>query len=73
MNKHKVLEFVQKYTMIIVLVLVTAFFFWGTGGKILMPNNRIEVDAGCFQFGDDDVSAERILVSNRGIFGNFFR
>ena len=39
MNKHKLLQFVQKYTMIIVLVLVTAFFFWGTGGKILMPNN----------------------------------
>ena len=39
MNKTKLLQFVQKYTMTIVLVLVTAFFFWGTGGKILMPNN----------------------------------
>ena len=39
MNKNKLIQFVQKYTMIIVLVLVTAFFFWGTDGKILNPNN----------------------------------
>ncbi len=38
-TKTKVLELVQKYTMIIALVLVTAFFTWRTGGKILMPQN----------------------------------
>ena len=30
---------VQKYTMIIILVLVVGFFTWQTGGKILMPQN----------------------------------
>ena len=30
---------VNKYTMIIVLVLVTLFFTWQTGGKILLPQN----------------------------------
>lgn len=39
MNKKKVLEFVQKYTMVLILVLVTAFFAWRTGGKILLPQN----------------------------------
>jgi len=39
MSKQKVRGFVQKYTMIIVLVLVTLFFTIKTGGKILMPNN----------------------------------
>ena len=38
-TKNKILEFVQKYTMIIALVLVTAFFAWRTGGKLLMPQN----------------------------------
>ena len=38
-TKTKVLNFIQKYTMIIALVLVTAFFFWRTEGKILMPQN----------------------------------
>ncbi len=38
-TKTKILDFVQKYTMIIALVLVTAFFAWRTGGKILMPQN----------------------------------
>ncbi len=38
-SKTKVLNFVQKYTMIIALVLVTAFFAWRTNGKILMPQN----------------------------------
>ena len=38
-TKTKVLTFVQKYTMIIALVLVTAFFAWQTGGKILLPQN----------------------------------
>ena len=39
MTKNKILTFVQKYTMIIALVLVTAFFAWRTQGKILMPQN----------------------------------
>ena len=39
MSKQKVLGFIQKYTMIIVLVLVTLFFAIRTGGKLLMPNN----------------------------------
>lgn len=39
MDKAKVLGFVKKYTMIIALVLVTAFFAWQTGGKILLPQN----------------------------------
>lgn len=39
MDNTKLLEGVKKYTMIIVLVLVTAFFAWGTGGKILFPQN----------------------------------
>ena len=38
-TKTKVLSFVQKYTMIIALVLVTAFFAWRTNGKILLPQN----------------------------------
>lgn len=33
------MEFVKKYTMILVLILVTAFFAWQTGGKILLPQN----------------------------------
>ncbi len=39
MTKTQIVKFVQKYTMIIALVLVTAFFAWRTGGKILMPQN----------------------------------
>ncbi len=39
MQKTKVLEWVQKYTMIIVLVAIVAFFSVQTGGKILMPQN----------------------------------
>ena len=38
-TKTKVLNFVQKYTMIIALVLVTGFFALRTDGKILMPQN----------------------------------
>ena len=38
-TKTKILTFVQKYTMIIALVLVTGFFTWHTNGKILMPQN----------------------------------
>lgn len=39
MDKTKVMNGVKKYTMIIVLVLVTLFFAWQTGGKILLPQN----------------------------------
>ena len=38
-TKTKVLNFIQKYTMIIALVLVTGFFTLRTDGKILMPQN----------------------------------
>ena len=39
MDKVKLKEGIQKYTMIIVLLLVTLFFTWGTQGKILLPQN----------------------------------
>ena len=39
MSKTKVLNWLQKNTMILILVLVFAFFAWRTDGKILMPNN----------------------------------
>lgn len=39
MNKTKSLDFIKKYTMIIMLVLITAFFAWRTGGAILLPMN----------------------------------
>lgn len=39
MEKAKTLDFIKKYTMIIVLVLVVAFFAWRTGGDILLPMN----------------------------------
>ena len=39
MDKAKLKNGIQKYTMIIVLVLVTLFFTWGTQGKILFPQN----------------------------------
>ena len=39
MDKAKLMNGVKKYTMIIVLVLVTLFFTWQTGGKILLPQH----------------------------------
>ena len=45
MNKSKVLTFIQKYTMIIALVLVTAFFAIRTGGKLLLPQNITNIIA----------------------------
>lgn len=39
MSKEKSMDFVKKYTMIIVLILVTVFFAWRTGGSILLPMN----------------------------------
>ncbi len=37
MDKAKVSEVVKKYTMVIALILVTLFFTWKTGGKMLLP------------------------------------
>ncbi len=39
MDSVKVKAFIQKYTMVLVLVLVMLFFTWGTQGKILFPQN----------------------------------
>ena len=39
MDKTKVMSFVKKYTMIMVLVLVTAAFGIATGGKLFYPQN----------------------------------
>ncbi|MDE5908906.1 MAG: sugar ABC transporter permease [Lachnospiraceae bacterium] len=39
MSKTKALDFIKKYTMIIVLIVVTAFFAWRTEGAILLPMN----------------------------------
>ena len=44
-TKTKILNFVQKYTMIIALVLVTAFFTWRTSGKLLLPQNLTNIIA----------------------------
>ncbi len=39
MNNTKVLDFLKKNTMILVLVIVLGFFAWRTGGAILLPMN----------------------------------
>lgn len=39
MNKSKTIDMIKKYTMILMLVLITAFFAWRTGGAILLPMN----------------------------------
>ena len=39
MSKDQVLGFLKKNTMIIVLIIVVAFFSWQTGGAILLPMN----------------------------------
>lgn len=39
MNKEKTIDLIKKYTMIIILVVVTAFFAWRTNGAILLPMN----------------------------------
>ncbi len=39
MDKVKVSEIIKKYTMIIVLVVVTLIFTVNTGGKMLLPQN----------------------------------
>ena len=45
MKNQKLLGFIQKYTMIIVLVLVTVFFYFGTKGNILKPQNITNIIA----------------------------
>ena len=45
MTKKKALDFVQKYTMVLILVLVVAFFAWRTDGKLLMPQNITNIIA----------------------------
>ncbi|MDD2971045.1 MAG: sugar ABC transporter permease [Lachnospiraceae bacterium] len=39
MNNAKLIAGIKKYTMIIALVVITIFFAWRTGGKILLPMN----------------------------------
>ena len=39
MTKTKVMNWLQKNTMVLILVLVVLFFSWQTGGKILLPQN----------------------------------
>ena len=39
MNRAKVMSFIKANTMIIALVLVSTFFVWQTGGKMLLPQN----------------------------------
>lgn len=39
MEKGKVSEFLKKYTMVIVLIIVVLFFTWQTGGRMLLPSN----------------------------------
>lgn len=39
MEKAKSLSVLKKYTMVIVLVIITLFFTWQTGGSMLLPQN----------------------------------
>lgn len=39
MTKTKAMNWIQKNTMVMILVLVFLFFAWQTGGKILLPQN----------------------------------
>ena len=39
MGREMTLVFLRKYTMVIVLILVTLFFTWKTGGRMLLPQN----------------------------------
>jgi len=45
MSNKKVMDVVQKYTMIFILVLVVAFFAWRTDGKLLLPQNITNIIA----------------------------
>ena len=39
MSKNQIFGFLKKNTMVLVLVIVIAFFAWQTGGAILLPMN----------------------------------
>ena len=39
MKSANISTFLKKYTMVIVLVVVTLFFTWKTGGRMLLPQN----------------------------------
>jgi putative multiple sugar transport system permease protein len=39
MGKVKITDILKKYTMVFALVIIIAFFYWRTGGKILLPQN----------------------------------
>ena len=39
MEKAKVSDFLKKYTMVIVLIVVVLFFTWQTDGRMLLPQN----------------------------------
>ncbi len=39
MERERISSFLKKYTMVIVLVIVTMFFTWRTGGRMLLPQN----------------------------------
>ena len=39
MKSGNIGTFLKKYTMVIVLVVVTLFFTWKTGGRMLLPQN----------------------------------
>lgn len=39
MNRSKVISFIKANTMILALILVSAFFVWQTGGKMILPQN----------------------------------
>ena len=45
MSIKKIMDVVQKYTMILILVLVVAFFAWRTDGKLLLPQNITNIIA----------------------------
>ena len=45
MSKSKAMSVLQKYTMVIILVLVVAFFTWRSNGKILLPQNITNIIA----------------------------
>lgn len=45
MSNKKIMDVVQKYTMIFILVLVVAFFAWRTDGKLLLPQNITNIIA----------------------------
>lgn len=45
MTKTKILNWIQKYTMILILILVVAFFAWQTDGKLLLPQNITNIIA----------------------------